>query len=128
MYVTGEGKGNLLSYEAATQRLCFPKIGEVNEVGKTPPVKITNLYPKLREEYNDIFQGIDKLKCAKLKLHIDDTVQSVQDRHRIIQYHIKSRKNLKNRSNFTSYRKWRTLRPRSNLTSYRKWRTLRPRR
>ena len=41
---------------------CVPEIGEVNEVCKTPPVKTTDLYPKLCEENNDVFQGIDKLK------------------------------------------------------------------
>ena len=47
----------------------FPEIGEVNEVFETPPVKTTDLYTKLCEEYNDIFQGIDKLKCVQIKLH-----------------------------------------------------------
>ena len=91
VYVTGEGKDNLLSYEAVMQRLCFPDIGEVNEVGETPPVKTTDRYSKLCEEYNDICQGIDTLKCVQLKLHIDDTVQSIQDRHGIIPYHIREK-------------------------------------
>ena len=47
----------------------FPEIGEVNEVCETPPVKTTDLYTKLCEEYNDIFQGIDKFKCVQIKLH-----------------------------------------------------------
>ena len=70
---------------------CVPEIGEENEVCETPPVKTTDLQSKrcnlckyviiLYIEYNDIFEGIDKLKCVQVKLHIDDTVQ---DRQRII--------------------------------------------
>ena len=63
---------------------CVHEIGEENEVCETPPVKTTDLQSKLCKEYNDIFEGIDKLKCVQVKLHIDDTVQSVQDRQRII--------------------------------------------
>ena len=59
-----------------------PEIGEVNEVCETPLVKTIVLYSKLCEEYNDIFQGIDKLKCVQAKLHIDETDKSVQDQHR----------------------------------------------
>ena len=59
-------------------RLCFPEIGEVNEVGETPLVKTTDRFSKLCEEYNDICRGIDTLKCVQAKFHIDDTVQSVQ--------------------------------------------------
>ena len=47
--MTGEEKGNILSYEIAMQLGCVPEIGEVNEVCKTPPVKTTDLYPKLCE-------------------------------------------------------------------------------
>ena len=115
VYVTGEGKGNLLSYETAMQLRCVPEISEVNEMAEISPVKITVRYSKLCEEYNDMCQGTDTLKCVQVKIHIDETVQSVQDRHRIIPYHI--RENVQeelnqNRSNLTSYRKWWTLQPR----------------
>ena len=91
VYVTSEGKGNLLMYEKAMQFWCVPEIGEVNEVCETQPVKTTDRYSKLCEEYNDIFQGIDKLYCEQVKLHIDETVRSIQDRHRTIPYHISAR-------------------------------------
>ena len=54
--MTGVCKGNILSYESAMQLGGVPEIGEVNEVCETPPVKTTDLYSKLCEEYNDIFQ------------------------------------------------------------------------
>ena len=50
------------------RQLC--KIGEVNETGETPPVRTTDRFSKLSEEYNDIFQGIDTLKCVQFKTHI----------------------------------------------------------
>ena len=49
VYVTGEGKGNLLSYETAMQLGYIPKIGELNNVGETPPVKTTEHYSKHRQ-------------------------------------------------------------------------------
>ena len=64
VYATGEGKGNILSYEKAMQLVSVPEIGEVNKVCETPPVKTTDLYPKLCDEYNDVVQGIDKFKCV----------------------------------------------------------------
>ena len=73
VYVTGEGKGNLLSYETAMQLGYIPKTGEVNKVGETPPVNTTDRYSKLCEEYNDIFEGIGKLKGVQVKLHIAET-------------------------------------------------------
>ena len=77
---------------------CVPEIGEVNKVCETPPVKTTDRYSKLCEEYIDIFQSIDKLKCVQVKLHIDKTVQLVQGRHRITAERT-SRNNWNNRSN-----------------------------
>ena len=74
MYVTGEGTGNLLSYETAMQLGCVPEIDEVNEVCETPPVKTNDRYSILCEEYSDIFQVFDKLKCLKFKLQINETV------------------------------------------------------
>ena len=60
VYATGEGKGNLLSYETAMLLGYIPKIGEVSKVGDTPPVKTTDRYSKLCEEYNDIYEGRSK--------------------------------------------------------------------
>ena len=57
--VTGEGKCNLLSYETAMQLGYIPK---GNEVSETPPVRTTDRYLKLCEEYNDIFESIDNLR------------------------------------------------------------------
>ena len=58
---------------------------------ETPPVKTTDPYSKLCEEYNDTFEGIGKLRGVQIKLHVDETVQPVQDRHRIIPYHIREK-------------------------------------
>ena len=91
VYVTDEGKGNLLSYETAMQLGYIPKIGEINKPGETPPVKTTDRYSKLREEHNDIFEGIGKLRGVQVKLHIDETAQPVQNRHRRIPYHIREK-------------------------------------
>ena len=57
----------------------IPKIGEVNEVDETPLMKTTDRYSKPCEEYNDIFEGIGKLRGVQVKLHVDETVQPVQN-------------------------------------------------
>ena len=89
VYATGEGKGNILSYEKTMQLAFVPEIDKVNEGCETPPVKTTDHYSKLCKEYNNIVQGIDQLKCVQVKLHIDETVQSVQDRNILISCHIR---------------------------------------
>ena len=91
VYVTSEGKGNLLSYETAVLLGYVPEICEVNKVGESIPEKTTDRYSKLCEEYSDIFEGIGKLKGVQVKLHIDETIQSVQNRHRRIPYHIREK-------------------------------------
>ena len=91
VYVTSEGKGNLLSYETAVLLGYVPEICEVNEVGESIPEKTTDRYSKLCEEYSDIFEGIGKLKGVQVKLHIDETIQPVQNRHRRIPYHIREK-------------------------------------
>ena len=48
-------------------------------------------YSKLCEEYNDIFEGIGKLKGVQVKLHIAETVQPVQNRQRRIPYQIREK-------------------------------------
>ena len=75
VYVTREGRGNLLSYETAMELGCVPEIGQVNEMGEIPPVKTTDRYSKLCEEYNDIYQDIETLKCLQFKINIEETVQ-----------------------------------------------------
>ena len=69
----------------------IPKTGEVNKVGETPPVNTIDRYSKLCEEYNDIFEGIGKLKGVQVKLHIAETVQPVQNRQRRIPYQIREK-------------------------------------
>ena len=70
VYVTGEGRGNFLGYETA---------GEINKVDETAPVKTTDRYSKLCEEYNDIFEDIGK------------TIQPGQNQHQRIPYHIREK-------------------------------------
>ncbi|KAI0210788.1 hypothetical protein LSAT2_004428 [Lamellibrachia satsuma] len=91
LYVTREGKGDLLSYETAVLLGYVPEICEVNEVGESIPEKTTDRYSKLCEEYRDIFEGIGKLKGVQVKLHIDETIQPMQNRHRRIPYHIREK-------------------------------------
>jgi len=91
VYVTCEGKGNLLSYDTAVLLGYFPEICEVNKVRKSISEKTTNHYSKLCEEYKDLFEGIGKLKGVQVKLHIDEMIQPVQNRHRRIPYHIREK-------------------------------------
>ena len=97
VYVTDEGKGNLLSYGTAMQLGYIPKIGEVNKAGETAPVKTTDRYSKLCEEYNDTFEGIGKLRGV----HRRDCSVSPESAPNNSLPH-QSMKNWKNWSNLTS--------------------------
>ena len=79
VYVTGEGKGNLLSYETAMQLGYIPKSAKYTK------------WVKLCEEYIDIFEGFGKLKRVQVKLYIDETAQPVQNRQRKIPYQIREK-------------------------------------
>nr|XP_033948146.1 uncharacterized protein K02A2.6-like [Pseudochaenichthys georgianus] len=46
---------------------------------------------QLLHEYQDIFQGIGKLKDFQVKLHIDESVQPVTQPHRRIPFHMRKR-------------------------------------
>ena len=60
-------------------------------MGEIPLVNTTDRYSKLCEEYNDIFEGIGKLRGVQVELYIDETVQPVQNRHRRIPYHTREK-------------------------------------
>ena len=43
------------------------------------------------DEYEDIFHGIGKLKDVKVKLHIDESVKPVAQKHRRVPFHLRSK-------------------------------------
>ncbi|KAK2140839.1 hypothetical protein LSH36_1233g00000 [Paralvinella palmiformis] len=81
VYVTFKWKGNLLSYETSILLAYVPEICEVNKVTESISEKTINHYSNLCEEYKDPFEGIGKLKGVQVKLHIDEMIQPVQNRH-----------------------------------------------
>ena len=46
---------------------------------------------ELVASYNDIFQGIGKLKGVKVTLHIDETVKPVAQKHRRVPFHLRDK-------------------------------------
>ena len=66
-----------------TSSTCMRRATSINAKMCTTP---TN---QLVLEYDDLCQGIGKLKDFKVKLHIDDTVQPVAQPHRRIPFHVR---------------------------------------
>ena len=86
IHVNDEGHGNLLGYETAI------KLGYVQEIkGMEQMQSADDKYAKLCDEYSDRFVGMGKLKGVEVKLHIDESVRPVQNRHRRIPYHIREK-------------------------------------
>ena len=46
---------------------------------------------ELFASYDDIFQGIGKLKGVKVTLHIDETVKPVAQKHRRVPFHLRDK-------------------------------------
>ena len=84
-YVIQGDHGSLLSRKTATE-LGLLKV--VNSMSTEMPISSPN---QLLHEYQDIFQGIGKLKDFQVKLHIDESVQHVTQPHRRIPFHMRKR-------------------------------------
>ena len=76
------GTGNLLSYDTAQ---CLEVIHITNMVAGQMESD------KLIQEYPQLFTGVGKLKDFELKLHIDDNVQPVAQRHRRVPFHVRKK-------------------------------------
>ncbi|XP_028418120.1 uncharacterized protein K02A2.6-like [Dendronephthya gigantea] len=50
-----------------------------------------NSVDQLVAEYDDLFQGIGKLKGVQVKLHIDEQVQLVAQKHRRVPFHLREK-------------------------------------
>ena len=95
--VRGPTSGGLLGVSTATA-LGLLKLN-VNQTGKKVPKESTNVFTKRRQrnvadlvkQYNDVFNGIGKMKGVKVKLDIDKTVEPVAQRHRRVPFHLREK-------------------------------------
>jgi hypothetical protein len=55
---------------------------------KTCPIASVD---KLVAEYDDLFQGISKLKRVEVKLHIDDQIQPIAQKHCRVPFHLRDK-------------------------------------
>ncbi len=79
VYVTGESRvENLLSYKTA----------EALELVKVVNTMTIN-YEKLKLEFPSLFSGIGKMKNYAVKLHIDESIQPVTQKHRRVDFHLR---------------------------------------
>ncbi len=84
-YVIQGNHGSLLSRKTATELGLLQIVNSMStEDGSSNP-------SQLIQEYQDLFQGIEKLKDFQVKLHIDDSVQPVVQPHRRIPFHMRKK-------------------------------------
>ena len=81
IYVTKGASGCLLCYDSAVELQVIPEISVfTSDSSKTE---------QLCQKYSSIFEGIGKLKDVEIDLHIDPSVQPVQQPHRRIPFHVR---------------------------------------
>ncbi|XP_078664152.1 uncharacterized protein LOC144907224 [Branchiostoma floridae x Branchiostoma belcheri] len=82
VFVVRGASGNLLSYETAEKLGLVKACADVN-------VTVADNIQELVKEYDDVFQGIGKLKDFQVKLHVDPFVVPVKQPHRRIPFHVR---------------------------------------
>lgn len=82
-YVIQGNYGSLLSRQTATELGLLKIVNSMSAEAGSPTQS------QLLHEYQDLFQGIGKLKDFQVKLHIDDSVQPVVQPHRRIPFHMR---------------------------------------
>ena len=91
-YVVNKPSGSLLSYETARElNLIKVNVNEVNTAQSQQQAGQKYLQRDLLNNYDDILHGIGKLKNYQVKIHIDESVQPVAQRHQRIPFHIRKK-------------------------------------
>ena len=78
-HVVKGNHGSLLGYTTAVELQIIPKINTV-KMSRTE---------EILEKYNDVFEGLGKLKERKIKLHVDESIAPVAEPHRRIPFHVR---------------------------------------
>ncbi|CAB4032489.1 Hypothetical predicted protein, partial [Paramuricea clavata] len=83
----------LKSKVGTTSKATEVSAGAVHAKSKqsNPATPLKGMLGKLVASYNDIFQGIGKLKGVKVTLHIDETVKPVAQKHRRVPFHLRDK-------------------------------------
>lgn len=84
-YVVNKASGSLLSYETARE-LELIRVEDVNSVQSKQTTKQQDL-----PDNTDYSRGIGKLKDHQVKIHIDESVKPVAQRHRRIPFHMRKK-------------------------------------
>ena len=83
-YVTRGNHGSLLGHETATELGLIKVEPKISAIAEQP-----STVEKLKTEYQDIFQGIGKLKDFQFEIHVDENVEPVAQAPRRIPFHIR---------------------------------------
>ena len=83
-YVVAGSGGSLLGWKTS-KRLNLVCVVEQLSTSNQCNTAVDHLV----SEYDDLFQGLGKLRNVKVKLHIDDTVKPVAQPHRRIPFHVR---------------------------------------
>ena len=86
LYVVEGSGGSLLSWRTSRG---LNLLQTVQQIGDQPSKTERNAPVKLIEEYDDLFNGLGKLKNYQIKLHIDENVPPVAQPHRRVPFHVR---------------------------------------
>ena len=86
-HVVNSDSGCLLGHKTATDLQLIQIMNKISISENTQPTPERMASDTLLEQYAHVFDGIGKLKDYKVKLHIDNTVKSVVQKHRRIPFH-----------------------------------------
>ena len=79
LIVVESGKSSLLSWKTSLQLNLIKLVNNVT----------SGNVERLVGEYSDLFTGLGKLKDCQVRLHIDETVQPVAQKHRRVPFHVR---------------------------------------
>ena len=86
-HVVNSDSGCLLGHKTATDLQLIQIMNKISISENSQPTPERMASDTLLEQYAHVFDGIGKLKDYKVKLHIDNTVKPVVQKHRRIPFH-----------------------------------------
>ena len=82
LYVVKGSGGSLLSWKMSRDLNLLQTVQQINEVPRPKPAQLV-------AEYDELFNGLGKLRNYQVKLHVDQTVPPVAQPHRRIPFHVR---------------------------------------